>query len=122
MIHVNRDLWSAKGVVIAPPSSEPTGADGFGLFRVQVYTGGDGGQLTPELARSLRDWLSFQLGETEACAGPDEVRLAVDEQRKALRDRSAGLVSEDYRAGLAWGDAALRKVAGAAAEKAVEPS
>lgn len=108
MIHVNRHIWSAKGVVVAPPSVEGR----FGLFKVQVHSRHHGGGLPPELARSLRDWLSSHLGDTtRAPADPDEVRLAVDEQRQQLRDLSAQDVSEDFRAGLAWADTALRAVA-----------
>lgn len=108
MIHVNRNIWSAKGVAVAPPTVEGR----FGLFRVQVHSRHHGAGLPPELARSLRDWLSSQLGDTaRAPADPDEVRLAVDDQRQQLQALSAQDVSEDFRAGLAWADTALRAIA-----------
>lgn len=72
--------------------------------------------LLPEEARALRDWLTVWLDDGGATPppAPDAVRAAVDAQRAALRARSGDACSEDFRAGLAWADQALRVVAEAA--------
>lgn len=73
--------------------------------------------LSPELVRSVRDWLTWWLdddGRTPPPADPDRVRAVVDDQRAELVKRSVEVCSEDFRAGLAWCDHALDAIAAAA--------
>lgn len=100
--------WSGAGVHVAPWS--PHTRHGGVLVRA-----GSGGHLTDELARSLASWLLWWAGSIDTPAEPDRVRLAVDEARAALRDRSAAVeTTEDFRAGLAWCDHHLDAIAQAA--------
>jgi len=100
---VTAPVWSAAGATVRP-LFEYTRRYGLTVHSRQPAT------LPPELVRSLRDWLTWWLsddGTTPSPADPDTVRLAIDLQRAALRERSLEPVSEDFRAGLAWADNAL---------------
>lgn len=106
--------WSAAGFSVRPVLEHHP------QLGVVVHAPHRGGVvLPPELLRSLRDWVTWWLaddGDTPEPAGPDAVRLAVDEQRAALSARSVEACSEDFRAGLAWADNALDAIAKAAGE------
>jgi hypothetical protein len=104
---VTAPRWSAAGLVVDPGSEHHRD---FGVLVRPCR----GAALRPELARSLRDWLSWWLGETPPPADPDRVRLVIDEQRAALAARSVEACTEDFRAGLAWAEHALDAIAEAA--------
>lgn len=103
---MTRPVWSAGGLEIRQ-ALEHLPEIGLTARTQRV------GSLSPELARSLRDWLTWWLdddGTTPPPADPDAVRLAIEEQQQALRKRSLQVESEDFRAGLAWADNALTAV------------
>lgn len=102
--------WSAGGVTVRPVFQHDQ------RFGLTVTIDRRTAVLAPTLAASLRDWLAWQLDghdDTPAPADPDRVRLAIDEQRAALAERSMD-ASENFRAGLAWADNALNAIARAA--------
>src|SRR5258706_2876940 len=102
--------WSSEGLRLQPAH---TGRRDWGVL---VAAPRRGSVLEPEEARALRDWLPRWLDDdgTTPPAAHDAVRAAVDAERAALRARSAEACSEDFRAGLAWADRALRVIAEAA--------
>lgn len=110
--------WSAAGVTIRPAT--PYVPDLGLVVALDRYHS----TLSPELIRSLRDWLGWWLddhGHTPPPADPDRVRLAIDAARAELRQLAAegtGPEAEHVRAGLAWADRALDTIARAAGEPA----
>lgn len=102
-------VWSASGLEVRP-TSEWDRAGGVLVRRSNGAT-----WLGPELCHSLAGWLLWQAGDRPGPADPDAVRLAVDEARRRLRERSsAAETTEDFRAGLAWADHELNRIAEAA--------
>lgn len=100
--------WSAAGVVVRPWIASDR-AGGLCVRATGV------GRVSDELARSLASWLLWWAGSCPSPAEPDLVRLAVDEARAALRERSAAAeTTEDFRAGLAWCEHHLAAIAEAA--------
>lgn len=107
-------VWSAADLTVAP----------FDIYQahhgVVVRLRRGASVLPPELGRSLRDWLSWHLqdgGDSPPPADPDAVRAVIDDARTALRTRSTEACSEDYRAGLAWCDHWLDRIAQAASRE-----
>jgi hypothetical protein len=108
---MSRPVWSAADLDVRPMYEHDPAA---GVF---VRRAGEQGAswLGPELSRSLAGWLLWQAGDRPHPADPDRVRVAVDDARRSLRERSsAAETSEDFRAGLAWADHALDAIAAAA--------
>lgn len=100
--------WSAAGVDVRPVDEYHGPAGVILSARGGIWLGN-------EAARSLACWLLWWAGDRPAPADPDRVRAAVDEQRAALRKRSAAKeTTEDFRAGLAWAEHALEAIAKAA--------
>lgn len=103
-------VWSAAGLDVRPDDRFDAGAGVW--VRHLGRTGA--AWVGPEHARSLAWFLLAQVGDRPAPSDPDRVRVAIDDARRALRERSAAADSEDFRAGLAWCSQALDAIAAAA--------
>lgn len=101
-----RPLWAAAGLQLHP-NLWPGARLATGL--------GSHWDLGPEHARTLAAALLRLVGDSAGPADPDAVRLAIDEQRAVLRERSSAPdTTEEARTELAWASRALDEVAAAA--------
>lgn len=99
--------WDAAGLTAHPTTARHP------HLGVVIRTRGT--TLGPEHARSLAWWLLGYVGDRSGPADPDKVRLAIDEARASLASKSAMAdTSEDFRAGLAWVQYSLDRIAEAA--------
>lgn len=104
-------VWSAADLVVTPVAEYDRSS---GVFVRRASRPG-ATMLGAELTRSLAGWLLWCVGDRPAPPDPDTVRVALDDARRALRERSAAPeTTEDFRAGLAWCDHALDAIAAAA--------
>lgn len=119
---VTGPTWSAAGLDVRP-TLPPLPSLGI---RAQLTPPARhrGAVLGPESTRSLRDWLTWWLsdrGVSPAPPDPDRIRYAIERQRVVLRstsyDAGTGERAEWFRAGLAWGETALKAVAIEAGER-----
>lgn len=103
-----RPVWRGGEITVEPAIPDRPGYGVFVMAARRRYAVGG------ELTRHLAAWLTAHVGLLAPPADPCEVRLEIDRQRAALRTRSEGTDSEDFRAGLAWASHALDAVAAAA--------